>query len=257
MKNTLIAFLCSLVVSYAQNNTPIYQPEVNATQVQSNFIKWKDYFEKEILLSLDFNAVDESSRKISKEKFLEQLTEGKFIPIKINSKETTNTYQLFSILPDSDSSIKATIVEKSFNELHNFYKEGKAFPSFSFTDLKGNLITNASMHGKIIVIKCWFIHCAFCIKEFPEVNALAEKYKNRNDIEFISLAEDTSDQLKAFLAKKPLLYAVVPDMKKYMNEELQLNAFPTHFILDKEGNILKVASNFKSLELALEVILQQ
>jgi hypothetical protein len=32
---------------------------------------------------------------------------------------------------------------------------------------------------KIVVIKCWYIHCAACIKEFPEVNNLVRKYKDR------------------------------------------------------------------------------
>jgi hypothetical protein len=41
-------------------------------------------------------------------------------------------------------------------------------------------------------------------------------------------------------------------MKVYMNQTLQLNAFPTHFILDKEGIVKKVVSNFESLEVALE-----
>jgi len=36
-----------------------------------------------------------------------------------------------------------------------------------------------------------------------------------------------------------------------MNETLDLNAFPTHFILNKEGLIAKVLPNFESLEVAL------
>jgi hypothetical protein len=37
-----------------------------------------------------------------------------------------------------------------------------------------------------------------------------------------------------------------------MNETLQLNAFPTHLIINKEGLITKVLNNYKSLEVALE-----
>jgi thiol-disulfide isomerase/thioredoxin len=82
------------------------------------------------------------------------------------------------------------MAETAFNEIQNLKKEGK-FPDFSFKDLNGNLITNESMKGKIVVIKCWYIHCAACIKEFPEVNNLVRKYKDRKDIIFISLAEYT------------------------------------------------------------------
>jgi peroxiredoxin len=134
--------------------------------------------------------------------------------------------------------------------------EGKIFPDFKFADLNGNLISNETFKGKITVIKCWYIHCTFCIKEFPLVNQLAKKYIGRNDIQFISLAEDSPEQLNSFLKKKPLLYSVVPNMKTYMNEVLTLNAFPTHFILDKNGTILKVLSNYESLELALDKIMK-
>ena len=130
--------------------------------------------------------------------------------------------------------------------------EGTQFLKFSFKDLNGNLVSNESMKGKIIVIKCWYIHCTPCIKEFPQVNKLVQEYKDRKDILFISLAEDAPEKLKAFLAKRPLAYSVIPNMKVYMNEALQLNSFPTHFILNKEGIIAKVLPNFESLEVALE-----
>jgi peroxiredoxin len=113
-------------------------------------------------------------------------------------------------------------------------------------------ISNESMKGKIIVIKCWYIHCTPCIREFPQVNRLTEEYKDRKDIVFISLAEDSPEQLKTFLARKPLSYSVIPDMKIYMNESLQLNSFPTHFILNKEGIITKIVNDYESLEVALE-----
>jgi hypothetical protein len=45
-------------------------------------------------------------------------------------------------------------------------------------------------------------------------------------------------------------------MKDYMNSVLQLNGFPTHFILDKDGKIIKVLSDFKSLEISLEKFFQ-
>jgi cytochrome oxidase Cu insertion factor (SCO1/SenC/PrrC family) len=56
------------------------------------------------------------------------------------------------------------MAETAFNEIQNLKKVGK--PDFSFKDLNGNLITNESIRGKIVVIKCWYIHCAACIKEF-------------------------------------------------------------------------------------------
>ncbi|MFB9108732.1 TlpA family protein disulfide reductase [Flavobacterium gyeonganense] len=252
MQKPIIFIVTFLIFTISSAQSKLRNPEVNPIQIQKNFTEWSAYQSKNIMLSRDFTAFDHLSKEISKETFLNQLVNGNLIPIRLKSADSVFYYKLFKILPKSDTSIKATINQQAFDALHNFKMEGTSFPNFSFKDLDGNVVSNESMKGKIIVIKCWYIHCVACIKEFPQVNALASKYKARKDIVFISLAEDTPEQLKTFLARKPLSYSVIPNMKEYMNETLQLNAFPTHFILNKEGLIKKVVSNFESLEVALE-----
>jgi peroxiredoxin len=228
------------------------KPAITPESIQSNLTIWLEYQEKNIILSSDFVALDEKGNIITKATFLNQLTQGEYIPFHIKSENSLDYYQLIKILSNSDSSIKASIAEKAIEELEHFNMEGTPFPEFNFTDLNGNSITNKTFKDKIVVIKCWYIHCPMCIKEFPFVNKLVSQYKDRNDIVFISLAEDTPDQLRKFLVKKPLSYVVVPNMKKYMNETLHLNAFPTHFILNKKGQIAKVLLDYKGLELALK-----
>ena len=246
---TIIITFLFFTFSFAQNK--FGNPEVDPIQIQKTYPDWSAYQSKKIMLSRDFVALDSNSKEISKESFLDQLANGNYIPIQLKSDDAVYYYKLFKIQPKSDTSIKATINQIGFDALKNYKMEGTAFPSFSFKDLNGNLVTNESMKGKIIVIKCWYIHCTPCIREFPQVNKLTEEYKDRKDILFISLAEDSPEQLKTFLVRKPLSYLVIPNMKEYMNEALQLNSFPTHFILNKEGMIAKVLPNFESLEVAL------
>ncbi|WP_456314469.1 TlpA family protein disulfide reductase [Pseudomonas shirazensis] len=246
-----ITIIISLIFTTTIAQSKYGSPEADPIQIQKNFADWSAYQSKNIMLSRDFVALDILSKEISKEIFLDQLANGNLIPIKLKSDDSIYYYKLFKIQPKSDTSIKATINQIGFDAYKNYKMEGTAFPKFSFKDLNGNMVSNESMKGKIIVIKCWYIHCTPCIREFPQVNKLTEEYKERKDILFISLAEDSPEQLKAFLARKPLSYAVIPDMKIYMNEKLDLNAFPTHFILNKEGLISKVLPNFESLEVAL------
>lgn len=253
MKKISILFFIMLIFASCSGQAQYGEPEVNPMTIQSKFTDWWNYQYKNIMLSRDFVALDVTSKEISKEAFLKVLLEGNTIPIRLQSKNSLIYYKLFKIEPTSDSSIKATIMQSAFDEYEHLKMEGKPFPKFNFTDLNGTIVSNETMKGKIIVIKCWYIHCAACVKEFPDVNKLAEKYKDRSDILFISLAEDTPQQLKTFLAKKPLSYAVIPNMKVYMNETLNLNAFPTHFILNKEGMIAKVVPNYESLEVALDI----
>lgn len=252
MKKSIVFLILFLISATIFAQSKFGNPEVDPIQIQNKYSDWWIYQSKNIMLSRDYVALDTDSKEISKETFLNELTNGSDIPIRLKSEDSVYYYKLFKIQPNSDTSIKATINQEAFDALKNFEMEGKPFPKFSFKDLNGNVVSNESMKGKIIVIKCWYIHCAACIKEFPEVNQLTENYKDRKDILFVSLAEDNPEQLKAFLARKPLSYSVIPNMKIYMNETLQLNAFPTHFILNKEGMIAKVLPNFRSLEVALE-----
>ena len=69
---------------------------------------------------------------------------------------------------------------------------------------------------------------AACLKEFPEVNQLVGNHKDRTHI--------------------------VISMKAYMNLTLQLNVFPTHYIINREGIIVKVLSDSHTLKVALRKV---
>lgn len=257
MKKIFFVVAFSLFTHSVSCQTAALKPEVDPLAIQKSLAIWQDYQDHHIMLSLSFTPLDENAQSISKELFLHKLTSGDYIPLRlITENNQKTTYQLYKVAPTSDTSIKAYMGSLAFNELQNYKMEGQPFPKFNFKDLDGNSISNESMKGKIVVIKCWYIHCAACIKEFPNVNQLAASYKDHTDMLFLSLAEDTSEQLKAFLIKKPLSYAVVPSLKQYMNETLNLNAFPTHFILDKQGTIVKVLLNYESLEVAIKDVLK-
>lgn len=252
MQKSLSLFLLFFLIINTFSQSKYGNPEVNPTTIQNNFENWLNYQNKNVMLSKDFIAVDTNNTIISKGSFLNELTQGNTIPIKLESNDSKCYYKLFQIESNADSNIKATMAQNAFEEYEHFKMEGESFPKFNFSDLNGTIVSNETMKGKIVVIKCWYIHCPACIKEFPLVNELAKKYENRKDILFISLAEDTPEQLSAFLTKKPLSYLVIPNMKTYMNETLHLNSFPTHFILDTQGHISKVLLNYESLEEALQ-----
>ena len=140
-------------------------------------------------------------------------------------------------------------------ELSNLEMEGKRLPDFNFTDIKGKPYNNYVMNGKIIVLKCWFIHCVRCVQEFPEVNKLVDSYKQKNDVLFISLATDSKAQLDSFLKTNPLNYAVIPNMEKYMSDSLKINEYPTHIVVDKKGIIIKVVNDVNDLVSFLKKVL--
>jgi peroxiredoxin len=132
---------------------------------------------------------------------------------------------------------------------------GQPLPDFRFTDLAGKTYSPATTRGKVLVLKCWFISCVGCVKEFPEVNALAAKYQSNKQVLFISLAYDEAAPLRRFLQRKPLRYAVVPQMMAYMQEHLKVNGYPTHVVVGRDGRIAYMTNTASYVEAAIRAAL--
>ena len=220
---------------------------VNRHELLKNFMSWYKYTYDNIRLSDDFVGLDTDSTIIKKSTFLHRLATGKFIPIKVMKRDDVNYYKLYKS-SSADADIERTLKEMASTAITYYAMEGKEIPAFDFFDLNGNEYNNTNTRGKIIVLKCWFIRCVACVKEFPELNKLVDKYKSRNDIAFISLAWETKQQLTAFLKTKEFKYAVVPDKdQKYMQEQWNVTTYPTHILINKTGTIVKVVNTVNDL----------
>jgi len=241
-----------LVFLSCHKNSDYGIPEIDSSIIQKDFMNWWEYYSANIILSSDFIPLDENSKIINKDNFLQLLTSGEYIPIKLNSSDKLIYYKLFKLEPFSAASIKPTIINESSYSFENFKREGTEFPEFNFKDLDGNVYNKENTKEKIIVLKCWFIHCHQCVQEMPELNRLVKEYENRKDIIFVSLATDTNQELERFLTKKTFNYAVVPNQKSYLTETLNISTYPTHIIINKKGLITKAVSNCKELATALK-----
>jgi peroxiredoxin len=211
-----------------------------------DFMTWYTYTYKNVKLSENFIGIDTNMDTINKKTFLDKMIDANVAALKTNITNGQSTYQLFE-LNSKDESIQSSIKQMASTEMAHFKMEGTQIPDFDFTDLKGKVYTKSTTRGKIVILKCWFIHCVACVKEFPELNNLVDKYKNRTDIVFISLAFDNKKDLKKFLLEKEFKYAVIPETKNYMANKLHISEYPTHFLIDTNGKILKVVNRIEEL----------
>ncbi|MFY0630606.1 MAG: TlpA family protein disulfide reductase [Flavobacteriaceae bacterium] len=218
------------------------EPRINLNELETEFIKWWTYHSYNISLPSNFIGVDEKLDTINKKVFLKKLVSGNFIPLRLKSKDQREVYKLHRLSSSIGKNIRSTIKNEAITYLKYYNMEGKPFPEFSFTGLDGNSFTNENTKGKVTIIKTWFIHCKACIAEFPELNELVDEHKKRDDMIFISLALDSKSKLKDFLQKKSFKYSVVSDQKEFIQEVLDLDIYPTHIVLDKNGIIRKVVN---------------
>lgn len=249
---SLTLFISILLLVSCSEKKQFGDPNIDFKTVENDFPAWWNYHSENIVLSSNFIPLDEFSNFTSKELFFQSLISGNYIPIKIEKKDAITYYQIFKLSNNSDISIRSTIKNVSKVVYSHYLMEGKKFPKFSFKDLEGNEFNNDNTKSKIVILKCWFIKCQACVEEFPELNELVDKYKNREDIIFLSLAFDTEDELNKFLINTIFNYKVASVERGFFDNELKINTFPTHFIIDKEGIIKKVVNT--SDELSLELI---
>lgn len=242
---SIFVFSCNEKTKKTQltEKTEMLEPKVSISELTSDFLKWWTYYSYNISLSSDFTGLDELSDTIDKRQFLEKLITGNYIPLKIKSDGKVELYKLYKLDANADKNIGSTIKNESTTVYGLYEMEGTPIPQFNFTDLNGNIYNNENTKGKTIILKTWFINCQNCVAEFPELNEFVGKYKDRNDIIFLSLALDTKSELEKFLQQKEFDYKVVPNQKEFILKELNLNIFPTHLVVDENGTILKVVNN--------------
>ncbi len=215
-------------------------PLMPVKSILASFDNFWDYYTRNVALYEDFTPLNAKGEQISKQNFLKELGSGLYFPLVINATGTELVYRLEKITPKANSFIGAYMKQFAKEELKFHQMKGKPIPNFSFTDVNGKVYTPANIKGKIVLLKCWFIGCVACVKEMPALNEMVKKYKDRKDILFISLASDSKKELQQFLTRITFDYATVPNQGTYMNDKLNVTAYPTHFLINKEGILVDV-----------------
>ncbi len=117
-----------------------------------------------------------------------------------------------------------------------YFSTGKKISLFKSTDINNKKINLKDEKGKIIVLNFWFINCAPCRMEMPDLNDLVEKYKGNDSVLFIAVALDTRSDIKDFLKKMPFNYTIIHE-GRYLSDKYGIKSYPTHVIVDTEGKV--------------------
>lgn len=209
------------------------------------------YKRDSLQLYRNFTAFDSSYNRIDKGTFLEALTTGDYLPVKVAMAKDSLAYALYPVHGEQAVAARGTLQYFGTETLDNYKREGETFPAMHFIDVNGRVYDSANTKGKILVLKCWFIHCTACVAEFPELNKLVYDYRDRDDVVFASFAFDAAEDLQAFVLKKPFSYGVIAVSKEFM-EDLRIKMYPTHILVNKQGKIVKMVHDASELKDVLQ-----
>jgi thiol-disulfide isomerase/thioredoxin len=122
-------------------------------------------------------------------------------------------------------------------EASRAFKKNSRFADFEETDLQGNPYKLKDLKGKVVVINFWFINCPPCRLEIPDLNELVAQYQDNKDVVFLAIAMDDRRRLQEFLKMMPFTYNII-EKGEHLARSNNINAFPTHLVIDREGKIL-------------------
>ncbi|MDO8302105.1 MAG: TlpA disulfide reductase family protein [Sedimentisphaerales bacterium] len=96
--------------------------------------------------------------------------------------------------------------------------------------------SSEELNGNVYVVEFWATWCPPCRDQIPHMKSLAKKYEDRNVV-FIGLSADQSvDEVRAFVEKKKINYHI--GMDKGLGDKLGVRGIPTAMIVGHDGRIL-------------------
>lgn len=129
---------------------------------------------------------------------------------------------------------------------------------FSFRDLDGRTVSHADpkFAGKVLLVNISGSWCPNCHDEAPFLADLYRKYRARG-LEVVTFSFEEEDQLanptrlRAFIKNYGLDYTVLlagipDDLEAKVPQAENLNAFPTTFLLGRDGRVRAIHAGFPS-----------
>lgn len=146
-------------------------------------------------------------------------------------------------------------------------KEEK-LPAFDFElkDQYGNTHKLSDYKGKVVFLNFWATWCPPCREEMPHIEEIYKEYGyNKNNVVILGAAspataenpspqDESKEKIKAFLTKNNYTFPVVFDVKGEIFRNYYINAFPTTFMIDREGNIMGYVAGGLSKENMKKII---
>ncbi|MFY0544242.1 TlpA family protein disulfide reductase [Brevibacillus sp. H7] len=115
---------------------------------------------------------------------------------------------------------------------------GYQAPHFSLAGLDKQTYQLSGSREKPLVINFWASWCGPCRMEAPDLRKLYLKYRQQLDFYAVNVtSNDDPDSAKAFVDAYQLPFPIPMDMNGEVASKYRVNAFPTTYLVDKNGVI--------------------
>ena len=118
-------------------------------------------------------------------------------------------------------------------------KEGEDAPNFTLKNLDGKEISLSEFRGKHVLVNFWATWCGPCKIEMPSLEALYEKFKDKN-FALLAISNDMfgANIVKPFVKAHKINFTVLLDQRLKVSNAFGVVSLPTTFMIDPQGKII-------------------
>lgn len=178
----------------------------------------------------------------------------------VNTSEAENKGEI--------SETEAETAAESSGETEESGKQTVAAPDFTLVDQFGNSHTLSEYKGKTVFLNFWATWCGPCRMEMPYIQKVYEEYgSNGGDVIILGVANPkteeypnnsdvSQEEVEHFLSENGYTYPVVMDLDGSIFAAYGIQAFPTTFMIDKNGNVYGYAPGSLGEDMVRSIIRQ-
>lgn len=115
---------------------------------------------------------------------------------------------------------------------------GSKAPEFSLPDVNGKPVKLSDYKGKVVIVDFWATWCPPCRKGIPDLISLQKEFGKDIVVIGISLDTDTKSDVAPFIKNMGINYPVAYGNLEVTQMYGNVEAIPTSFVIDKQGNIV-------------------
>ena len=116
----------------------------------------------------------------------------------------------------------------------------KPAPDFSLPDYPDRrAVSLADYRGKVVLINFWYPSCGPCRGEFPTLQRVLEKYKDRGfEILSLNVLPEENDFVMPYLTKNRFTFRPLEATTEWAEKVYGARGYPTNLLVDGQGRII-------------------